>query len=242
MRWPAPWVRWQTGCVACTPAEPPASPWHFPCDPDEQAVLAGTTEVVGTGADLEPGTLLAAYRCGLFPMPLANDLAWWSPDPRAVLPLDGLVVARSLRRSCRRFEIRFGTAFDDVMAACGDPRRTGGWINRRMRAAYGRLHELGWAQSVEAWTPEGELAGGLYGVAIGGFFAGESMFHRRRDASKVALVALVEAMQSSGAELLDVQWLTPHLASLGAVAISRYDYHKRLREAVARPQLCLGSP
>jgi leucyl/phenylalanyl-tRNA--protein transferase len=198
--------------------------------------------VVGTGADLEPGTLLAAYRCGLFPMPLGNDLAWWSPDPRAVLPLDGLVVTRSLRRSCRRYEVRFGTAFDDVIAACGDPRRSGAWINRRMRAAYGRLNELGWAHSVEAWAPEGELAGGLYGVAIGGFFAGESMFHRGRDASKVALVALVEAMQSSGAELLDVQWLTPHLASLGAVAISRHDYHKRLREAVARPQLCLGSP
>jgi leucyl/phenylalanyl-tRNA---protein transferase len=222
------------------PAEPPASPWHFPCNAEEQAVAAGQGEVVGTGADLEPGTLLGAYRCGLFPMPMGSDLAWWSPDPRGVIPLDGLIVPRSLRRSCQLFEIRFNTSFDAVMAACGDRRRPGGWINRRMRAAYLRLHELGWAHTVEAWTPDGELAGGLYGVAIGGFFAGESMFHRRRDASKVALVALVEGLRASEATLLDVQWRTPHLASLGAVEVSREGYHKLLREALALPQLGLG--
>ena len=109
-----------------------------------------------------------------------------------------------------------------------------------MRSAYLRLHELGWAHTVEAWTPEGELAGGLYGVAIGGFFAGESMFHRRRDASKVALVALLEGLRTSEAKLLDVQWVTPHLASLGAVEVSRESYHKLLREALALPQLELG--
>ena len=195
---------------------------------------------MGTGADLEPGTLLAAYRCGIFPMPLGRDIAWWSPDPRGVIPLDGLVVTRSLRQSCRRFEVRFGTAFDDVVSACGDPARPGGWIDRRVRNAYLRLHELGWAQSVEAWTTGGQLAGGLYGVTIGGFFAGESMFHRERDASKVALVALVEAMRAGGARLLDVQWLTPHLASLGAVAVSRERYHQLLKSALRLPPVALG--
>lgn len=196
--------------------------------------------MVGTGADLEPGTLLAAYRCGLFPMPLGRTVAWWSPDPRGVIPLDGLVVSRSLRRSARRFEIRFGTAFADVLAGCADPSRPGAWIDRRVREAYLRLHELGWADSVEAWGPDGELAGGLYGVYIGGLFAGESMFHHQRDASKVALVALVDALRAGGARLLDVQWLTPHLAALGAVAISRERYHELLAVAVGLPQVCFG--
>lgn len=222
------------------PTEPPLSQWVFPSTAEAQTELAGTGEVVGTGADLQPGTLLAAYRCGLFPMPVGRELAWWSPEPRAVIPLDGLVVSRSLRRSCRRFQVRFGTAFEEVMVACADPGRPGSWISRDMRNGYVRLHELGWAHSVEAWTPDGELAGGLYGVAIGGFFAGESMFHRQRDASKVALVALVEAMRAGGGRLLDVQWTTPHLASLGAVEVSRGRYHSLLAEALALPQLCLG--
>ena len=196
--------------------------------------------MVGVGADLQPGTLLAAYRCGLFPMPVSNKVAWWSPDPRGVIPLDGLVVRASLRKSCRRFEVRFGTAFDDVVAGCADPTRPGGWINRRMRSAYLRLHELGWAQSVEAWGADGELAGGLYGVTIGGLFAGESMFHRQRDASKVALVALVEAMRAGGGQLLDVQWLTPHLASLGAVPVSRARYHDLLSEVVDSSSVVAG--
>lgn len=196
--------------------------------------------MVGIGADLQPGTVLAAYRCGLFPMPVANKLAWWSPDPRGVIPLDGLVVSRSLRRSCERYEIRFGTAFEEVIAACADPSRRGAWIDRKMKNAYIRLHELGWAHSVEAWSAQGELAGGLYGLAIGGLFAGESMFYRHRDASKVALVALVQALRTGGGQLLDVQWLTPHLASLGAVAVSRGRYHELLKEAVDRPQLGLG--
>jgi leucyl/phenylalanyl-tRNA--protein transferase len=157
-----------------------------------------------------------------------------------VIPLDRLVVSRSLRRSCQRFEVRFGAAFDDVVAACADPARQGAWINRRVRSAYLRLHELGWAHSVEAWTSDGRLAGGLYGVAIGGFFAGESMFHHQRDASKVALVALVDALRTGGAQLLDVQWLTPHLASLGAVEVSRDRYHQLLKAALELPQVCLG--
>jgi leucyl/phenylalanyl-tRNA---protein transferase len=223
------------------PVEPPPSRWHFPCSAEAQAALAGNSELIGTGADLEVGTLLAAYRCGLFPMPLSNDLAWWSPNPRAIIPLDGLVVSRSLRRSCRRFNLTVDAAFDAVMTCCADPHRPGGWITRRMRAAYHRLFELGWAHSVEAWSNEGTLAGGLYGVAIGGFFAGESMFHRHTDASKVALVGLVQVLRAAGGRLLDVQWPTPHLASLGAVEVPRGRYLELLAEALQSDALCLGS-
>ena len=213
------------------PAEPPASPWEFP-DP----ATADEHGVVGIGADLEPGTLLAAYRSGLFPMPLGprGPMGWWSPDPRAVLPLDGLRVSKSLRRSCRRYEVRIDTAFPAVIDACRDPSRPHGWITDEIREAYVRLHELGWAHSVEAWTSDRELAGGLYGVAIGGLFAGESMFTRRTDGSKVALVGLVDLLRTGGASLLDVQWVTPHLATLGAVAVPRDEYLARLAEAVRR--------
>jgi leucyl/phenylalanyl-tRNA---protein transferase len=199
-------------------------------------------DVVALGADLEPGTVLAAYRSGLFPMRLSRGgpLAWWSPDPRGVIPLDGLHVSRSLRRSCRRFEITVDHAFETVMRACADPRRPSGWIDESFVDAYLHLHELGWAHSVEAWKG-GELAGGLYGVAVGALFAGESMFHRVTDASKVALVALVERLRVGGGVLLDVQWTTPHLRSLGAVDVERAAYLRRARDAVVRPQLDLGA-
>jgi leucyl/phenylalanyl-tRNA---protein transferase len=193
--------------------------------------------VAGVGADLEPGTLLAAYRSGLFPMPLHRQgpLAWWSPDPRGVIPLDGLRVSRSLRRACGRYEVRADTAFAAVVEACADPRRAGGWISAEIAAAYGHLHELGWAHSVEAWDAEG-LAGGLYGVAVDGLFAGESMFHRRPDASKVALVHLVDLLRADGRpRLLDVQWTTDHLRSLGAVDVARSDYLSLLAEACSLP-------
>jgi leucyl/phenylalanyl-tRNA--protein transferase len=213
------------------PVEPPATGWVFP-DPRQ-----ADGEVVGVGADLEPGTLLAAYRAGVFPMPTDSTLVWWSPDPRGVLPLDGLRVSRSLRRSMERFEVRVDTAFADVVAACADPDRDFGWISPDIAAAYGRLHELGWAHSVEAWSrATGELAGGLYGVAIGGLFAGESMFHHEPDASKVALVHLVSRLREGGASLLDVQWVTPHLASLGAVEVSRDEYLGLLASALSRPR------
>jgi leucyl/phenylalanyl-tRNA--protein transferase len=215
----------------------------FPSDPADLAAAAGPSEVIGVGADLEPGTLLAAYRAGVFPMPAARlgrrRIAWWSPEPRGVILVgrsDGLRVSRSLRRSVRGFEIRVDTAFEDVVAACADPSRPQGWIDERVRQAYAELHRLGWAHSVEAWR-DGRLAGGLYGVAIGGLFAGESMFHHETDASKVALVGLVRLMSDEHADgrLLDVQWSTPHLASLGVVEIDRSDYLARLAGALDVP-------
>ena len=169
-------------------------------------------------------------------------LAWWSPDPRGVLPLDGLRVSRSLRRSCDRFEVRVDTDFEAVIDGCGDPSRSGRWITPEIRAAYLELHRLGWVHSVEAWSDDGTLAGGLYGVAVGGLFAGESMFSRRTDASKVALVALVDLLRRGGARLLDVQWVTPHLASLGAVEVPRDEYLVRVAAAVAAPPLGVWQP
>lgn len=202
--------------------------------PDPAEAEPGT-DLVALGADLAPGTLLAAYRSGLFPMPVDPDrprsrLAWYSPDPRGVLPLDALHVSRSLRRSRRRFEPRIDTAFDAVIRACADPAREGRWITEEFIDAYGRLFELGWAHSFEMYA-DGELVGGLYGVRIGALFAGEAMFHRATDASKVALVELVEWLRATGAFLLDVQWATPHLMSLGVIEIPRSEYLRRLSEA-----------
>lgn len=202
------------------PIEPPPSRWRFP-DPE----TADEDGIVGLGADLEPGTLLLAYRSGLFPMKLAIEgpLAWWSPDPRAVLPLNELRVTRSLAKSVRRYTTTVDRAFRQVMTACASPDRPHGWITEEFIDAYETLHELGWAHSIETWHHD-ELVGGLYGVSIGGFFAGESMFHRTRDASKVALVRLVEILGAVEGVLLDVQWQTDHLASLGAIEIPRREY------------------
>ena len=223
----------QTRCVAqariLQPVEPPFTRWQLP-DP----ASADEHGLCGVGADLEPGTLLAAYRSGLFPMPLRKKLiGWWSPDPRGVLPLDGLVVSRSLRRSCKRFEVRFDTRFREVMQRCGDPRRPHGWITPRFVDAYEQVFDLGWAQCVEVYL-DGALVGGLYGVRIGGLFAGESMFSAATDASKVALVALVGHLRETGATLLDVQWATDHLVTLGVVAVPRVVYLDRLAKALAR--------
>lgn len=201
---------------------------------------------VTVGGDLEPETVLTAYRSGLFPMRQSNgDLTWWSPDPRGVLTVDGLRVADSLRRSCRRFEIRVDTAFNEVVEASAvRSEEEYHWITTEIREAYGALHRLGWAHSVEAWTiptagETAELAGGLYGVAVGGLFGGESMFHRRRDASKAALVGLVELLRDDRRDgegrLIDLQWLTPHLASLGGIEVPRQEYLGRLAQALALP-------
>ena len=218
------------------PAEPAPSRYAF-----DLAVAVPGEDLIGVGADLEPGTLLAGYRSGVFPMGLGRHgrgpLGWWSPDPRGVLPIDGLRVSRSLRRSLCRFDVRVNSAFDDVLGACADPRRPGRWITPRIAEAYRRLHGLGWAHSVECWR-DGRLVGGLYGVAVGGLFAGESMFHRDTDASKVALVALVRLLAQDGdpRRLLDVQWRTDHLATLGVVEISRDEYRRRLTLALTAPR------
>jgi leucyl/phenylalanyl-tRNA---protein transferase len=210
------------------PLEPPPTRWRLP-SPE----LADDDGIVAVGGDLEPGTLLAAYRHGLFPMPYGRRrIAWFSPDPRAVIPIDGLRVTRSLRRSYRRFDVRRDTSFTEVMVRCADPQRPGGWITPMFVRAYERLHRLGWAHSIECYDDDGELVGGLYGVRIERFFAGESMFHAATDASKVALVALVDWLRDTGATLLDVQWPTPHLTSLGAVEVSRAEYLDALADAV----------
>ena len=215
------------------PSVPPApSRWQLPSPAD-----ADENGLVGVGADLEPGTLLAAYRAGLFPMPMRKKLiGWWSPDPRGVLPLDGVSISRSLQQSRRRFEIRVDSAFTEVMRRCGDPQRPHGWINEPFIAAYTQLHEMGWAHSIETWR-NGELVGGLYGLLIGRFFAGESMFHSVTDASKVALVATVEWLREAQVVLFDVQWSTSHLASLGVIEIPRVEYLRRLTTATSDPHI-----
>ena len=217
------------------PIEPPPSRWQLDLE-------AATPEddLVGVGADLEPGTLLMAYRAGLFPMGVGDDgsnpIGWWSPDPRGVLLPGQVRISGSLRKSLRRFEIRVDTAFTEVVGACADPSRHGRWITDDVVGAYSRLHELGWAHSVEAWR-DGELQGGLYGLCVGGLFAGESMFHRATDASKCALVGLSERVfaDRDPRRIIDVQWATPHLTSLGVVEIARDDYIGRLGRALALP-------
>lgn len=212
------------------PPQPAATEWSFPSIAD----LPLDEDLVATGADLEPGTLLTAYMSGYFPMPInRHRIGWFHPNPRGIIRPGGLRISRSLRRSVRRFTTTVDTAFDDVIKACADPARPLGWIDNRMMKAYCRLHRLGWAHSVEVWDDDG-LAGGLYGVAIGGLFAGESMFHRKTDASKVALVRLVEILDEDA--LLDVQWVTPHLESLGAVEIGRAEYCSALRTALRAPE------
>lgn len=203
-------------------------------------------DVVARGADLHPSTLIDAYRRGLFPMEGVDDenpteIYWWSPQRRGIIPLDGLRITRSMRRSARRYSVRINHDFVRTVLGCASRARDGDrdsngdddgeWITDRFVDAYARLHELGWAHSIETYDGDGVLVGGLYGVRIGGFFAGESMFHLARDASKVALMALVELMRASDMSLLDTQWLTPHLESLGAVAVPRDDYLRRLASA-----------
>jgi leucyl/phenylalanyl-tRNA---protein transferase len=206
------------------------TPWIFP-DPSDWP----DEDVVAAGADLAPATIIAAYRQGLFPMNVEGPprrLGWWSPNPRGILPLDGMRITKSLRQSAKRFQIRVDTCFTQVIRGCAEPVRGGVWITPKFVNAFIALHQLGWAHSIEVFSQEGELAGGLYGVRVGGLFAGESMFHRQRDASKVALMALVNLMRDSGMTLLDVQWRTDHLASLGAIEISRDEYLNRLKTAV----------
>jgi leucyl/phenylalanyl-tRNA--protein transferase len=196
---------------------------------DEHGLLA-------VGGKLEPEWLLDAYSHGIFPWPFSDGmLAWWSPDPRAVLELDRLHVARRLARTCRsgRFEVTCDQDFSGVIAGCGSaPDRMGEtWITPPMLAAYEQMHRLGHAHSIEVWY-EGKLAGGVYGISLGGMFAAESMFHLVRDASKVALVRMVHHLRCRGYALLDIQQLTPHTQRFGAHEIPRKRYLARLWEAL----------
>ncbi len=164
-----------------------------------------------------------------------GHLGWWSPVERAILPLGGLNVSRSLRQSVRRFQVTVDEAFGDVIVSCAVPERDGTWITDEFIETYTGLHELGWAHSIEVWDSEGVLVGGLYGVNIGGLFAGESMFHRARDASKVALFHLMVIMSSGDGGLVDVQWKTPHLESLGSVTVGRDRYLELLEDHIDLP-------
>jgi leucyl/phenylalanyl-tRNA--protein transferase len=191
----------------------------------------------GRTLTLTPEGVELAYRHGIFPMAgeRTAEILWFRPDPRAVIPLDGFHVSRSLARTLRRavFDVRTDTDFEGVMRGCAD-RPEGTWISERFVEVYGALHRAGKAHSVEAWR-EGRLAGGVYGLALGGAFMAESMFHRETDASKVALAALTSRLRERGFILLDVQYVTPHLESLGAIEITRHEYERRLERALALP-------
>jgi leucyl/phenylalanyl-tRNA--protein transferase len=188
---------------------------------------------------IDPEVLLQGYRLGVFPMAMADGaIEWFSPDPRAILPLREFHVPHTVERAFKKgaFQIRLNVSFVEVMRACAGRPET--WINDEIIASYSRLHELGYAHSLEAWK-DGALAGGLYGVAIGGAFFGESMFHRVRDASKVALLGLVQHLRSRKFVLLDTQWVTPHLEQFGAIEIPRADYLHLLTTAVNLPRTFL---
>jgi leucyl/phenylalanyl-tRNA--protein transferase len=207
----------------------PGGPLAFP-DPER----ADAEGLLAAGGDLSPERLLLAYERGIFPW-YSEGLPplWWSPDPRAVIDDRSLHVSRSLARELRgkRFRVTFDRAFEAVMRECGRERDDGTWILPEMVAAYVRLHELGHAHSFEAWNGE-RLVGGLYGVRRGGLFAAESMFHRETSGSKFALVGAVRGLFAAGVVLFDVQFETPHLASLGATTLARKEYLQRLAVAV----------
>jgi len=208
--------------------------------PPIEAALEAPRGLLAAGGDLSPSRLLAAYRCGIFPWYSEGEpILWWSPDPRMVLFPTEFKIYRSLAKTLRntRYTIRFDNAFDQVMDACAAPRsiQAGTWISTEMRAAYCRLHELGHAHSVETWI-DGSLAGGLYGVALGRVFFGESMFFRQRDASKIALAALVSHLERENFAIIDCQMHTGHLESLGARTIPRRHFAKLLEQLVDYPR------
>jgi leucyl/phenylalanyl-tRNA--protein transferase len=208
--------------------------------PETAIALKAPNGLLCAGGDLAPGTIVAAYTRGIFPW-FSDDqpILWWSPDPRMVLFPAEFKISTSLAKTVKsqKFQIRFDTSFTDVIAACAAPREPGGgtWIVPEMQEAYILLHQLGIAHCVESWKPGehgGELIGGLYGIALGRMFFGESMFTRATDASKVAMVALVEKLRRDGFELIDCQQQTPHLASLGARPIARRQFVQRLQELI----------
>ena len=205
--------------------------WGFPT-PEQ---WPDNDDVVAVGADLAPDTLLYAYTHGMFPMHVDRKhqtLGWYSPLRRGVIPLDGLRVTRSMRRSSRNFNVTMDMAFTDVMRYCAMTRTDGNWIDDDFIDSYSMLHAMGHARSVEVWNRDNQLVGGLYGVGVDRFFAGESMFHLETDASKVALMHLVEVLGHEGATLLDTQWCTPHLATLGCIEVPRHGYLALLESAI----------
>lgn len=213
-------------------------PWLKPDDPfpPVETALTEPNGLLCAGLDLSPERILAAYRQGVFPwFNPGEPVLWWSPDPRMVLAPVEVKVSRSLRQRMKRggYEIRVDTSFREVMLGCAAPRKgqSGTWISRPMLDAYTRLHELGYAHSVETWM-DGELAGGLYGVAIGRMFYGESMFSRRDDASKLALVHLCRQLEARGFGLIDCQMETAHLASMGAKPIPRRDFIREMKRLI----------
>lgn len=223
------------------PIEPPPPRVAFP-DPSRKSA----PEVLAIGCDFSPSTLLLAYRSGIFPWPHGDEVGkdgaplvlWFSPDPRAIFPLDAPPHwSRSLRRTLRvhPYEVTIDQAFEEVVRACGETRANNTWIIPELVAGYAALHRLGWAHSVEVWETDGDgrtLVGGIYGLSIQGMFAGESMFHTRTDTSKIAFATLAEHLRSRGIGLFDVQVQNPHLASLGCVEIPRTEYLRRLRVAL----------
>lgn len=199
-------------------------------------------DLIAFSDELDAQLAATGYRCGVFPMPLevpsfGGEMGWWSPMRRGVLPVSRLRVTRSMRASARHYATTIDRAFDRVLAQCANPDRPGGWIDDGIAHVYGQLHSVGLVHSVETWDADGALVGGLYGVSVGGLFAGESMFHdpvRGRDASKVALMRLVTELAGHDT-LLDVQWATPHLRTLGAIEVSRSRYLALLDDALERP-------
>ncbi len=212
--------------------DPLSTRFRFP-----HASKADDEGLLAVGGDLKPGTLLLAYGNGIFPW-TTHPITWWSPDPRTIIEIGGLHVSRSLSRLMRKgtFSVSFDRAFTAVMEGCAAPRpgREETWISPQFISAYARLHELGYAHSVECWSGN-RLVGGLYGVSIGGFFAGESMFSDVPNASKAAMAAIFQRLASRGYELFDCQLRTEHLSRMGAVQIPRAEYLRRLARAVKKP-------
>jgi leucyl/phenylalanyl-tRNA--protein transferase len=213
-----------------TPLE--ASVWDFPTleqMPQDDLVILG--------ADLKPETVIDSYTHGIFPMHIdvsnKQQIGWWSPQQRGILPLNKINISKSLQKSMKKFQVSFDQAFDQVIDGCGDDKRPQGWINKEIKIAYKKLFELGYVHSVEVWNKKDELVGGLYGVEVKGLFAGESMFHKETDASKTAMVYLVNKLNEAGGErIFDVQWQTPHLKSMGVIEIPRKKYLSLLPEVM----------
>ena len=209
-----------------------ASVWDFPA-PEQMP----KDDLVTLGADLKPETLIDSYKHGIFPMHIQienkREIGWWSPQKRGILPLNKINVSSSLKKSMKKYFVTFDQDFDAVIEGCGDDKRPKGWINKDIKTAYKKLFDLGYVHSVEVWNKKDELVGGLYGVEVNGLFAGESMFHKQTDASKTAMVYLVNQLREAGGErIFDVQWQTPHLKSMGVVKISRAKYISLLPEVM----------